>query len=137
MRIAATITALALSLLAHEGHHHDDKAKALYQKHCFACHQFSSKELAPPPAAIRRFYLERYGSFEKAQEKMRGFLLGEEQALMRPAIKRFGTMPALPLEKKEAETLAHFILEGNFPTPKWLDKHYKEHKKNRELGHSH
>ena len=102
----------ALSPEASEG-------QALYPA-CHVCHDPTlDPPLGPPMWAVQRRYRSASLDEEDFVERIIAFVKAPslEQALITPAVERFGLMPALPLPDEMLRKIAAYIWEADFAPP--------------------
>lgn len=127
-------TSILLSSSAFSSDEQHQSGEKLFKTYCVACHGVKvggmdmSKRIAPPIAAVRLHYIDRYpdqASFVKAisswVEKQ-----DESKSLMRGAIHKFKIMPPIVVPKADSEKIATYIYAGKIEEPKGFRQHVEE-----------
>jgi mono/diheme cytochrome c family protein len=106
---------------------------------CFACHSpdaAMNNRIAPPMAAIKKHYLDEDTSYETFRRQLVDFVdnPSAENTRMPGAIRKFGLMPKLSLERRVVEEIAYYIYHSELEAPDWFEQHYQqEQRRNRRM----
>jgi cytochrome c553 len=109
------------------------EGQKLAKAQCYACHSPTASQenrLAPPMVAISEHYIDSKTTFEDFSNDFIAFVHNpsEEKSKMPGALKRFGLMAAMPLDKADLRKIAAYLYYGDVEKPDWFDAHRnKEH----------
>ena len=100
-------------------------AKTLIDTKCMVCHGIKDNHdamLAPPFAHIKKKYSKVYPDINDFVAAFSSFTVqpSEEKAMMFGALKQFKVMPNMGYTKEEAEQIAAYVYENDFPEPSWI-----------------
>ncbi len=100
-------------------------AKTLIDTKCMVCHGIKDNYdamLAPPFAHIKKKYSKVYPDKKDFVAAFSSFTVqpSEEKAMMFGALKQFKVMPNMGYTKEEAEQIATYVYENDFPEPSWI-----------------
>ena len=102
--------------------------------HCAACHALEVPEdhppdhanvLAPPAFAVATRYREVYPEDGQRLQAMMAYVAQPqpERALMRGAVRRFGSMPPMPLPEDTLRLASAYLVVTPFEEPSWFAEH--------------
>ncbi len=125
LALAALPLALPSAVLAD-----DDTAGEIVAETCMACHggaAMGDDRAAPPMFAAKNHY-QNLTDRQAFVEALSAYIQEPSEATSRMpgAIKKFGLMPDLDLDKQTADAIAAFIWETDFNEPEWYQQHYQE-----------
>lgn len=116
--------------------HIDEKVLYAFKKKCMVCHDtYKKNDKAPPLVAVNQVYLRLSdNNFTLAMEKMETFLEAPDlnKTLMNPAVKLFGVMPKLDLNRTQIKEFSQVLIETEFEIPEWFEGHFEGH----DLNHT-
>lgn len=104
-----------------------DEGLRLTGMNCYSCHDPSSsspeKIAAPPLAAVKIHYLQKYPKQEAFVKTMVSFVPHpqKEKALMKNAVAKYGLMPAMPIDSSDLAKIADYIYANSLQSPDWFD----------------
>ena len=108
------------------------KGKQLFQTHCVSCHGIAggmdmSKRKAPPIIAVRRHYIGTYPDKFSFVNTIADWVEKPDRTKtqMRGAIRRFGLMPKIAVNRNDVEKIAAYIFEGDIDSPAGFQEHVK------------
>lgn len=109
------------------------KGKQLFQTHCASCHGVAggmdmSKRSAPPIIAVRKHYIGTYSDKFSFVNTIADWVEKPDsnKTQMRGAIRRFGLMPKITVNRDNAEKIAAYIFEGDIDSPAGFQEHVKQ-----------
>lgn len=78
--------------------------------------------------AVKFRYLKSHPEKEDFVNAVKNFVKSpsSEKALMKGPVKRFGTMPPLPIDDHQLEKIATYIYEQKIKEPSWFADHFGE-----------
>ncbi len=122
----ATVPTLALASDDMVG----SSAKEIVTETCMECHGGSAMgddRIAPPMFAAKNHY-QNLTDKQDFIATMSAYIQEPSEATTRMpgAIKKFGLMPNLDLDKATADAIAAFVWEADFNEPEWYQQHYQE-----------
>lgn len=109
------------------------KGKQLFQTHCASCHGIAggmdmSKRTDPPIAGVRRHYIGTYPDKFSFVNTIADWVENPDKnkTQMRGAIRRFGLMPKITVNRNDVEKIAAYIFEGEIDSPAGFKEHVKQ-----------
>ncbi len=123
MRLHAIFGGLAVALAGLAGLAQADdfaEGRKLFQERCLSCHDARlDPPVAPPMFGVQMFYRKAHPSREAFVEAVADFVRhpSRDKALLTPAVKRLGVMPAQDIGDREARLIAAYIHDERFPPP--------------------
>ena len=115
------------------------EALSLLESNCYTCHTPKggmSERLAPPMMAVKKHYINESTSLATFTTELIDYVNApsEEKSKMPGARRKFGLMPAYPLDDDKLKLIAQYIFETDLESPKWFKEHYKKEKQHRKSG---
>ena len=85
---------------------------------CNSCHN-TTGAVAPPAFAVQKHYKKAFASKEEFIKAISNFVSNPnaENALLQPAIEKFGLMPKMQFEKEDLAQIAAYLFDGEFEKP--------------------
>ena len=117
------------------------QGQVLFEQRCNLCHDAITSHpdsiIAPPFYAVKRQYTRFSMDKEDFTATMRAYI--EEpnvhNALMKPAVDRFGKMPQQFFQEGELDKILNYIYLTDFEKPEWFDKHDDMHRRGQQHSH--
>lgn len=107
--------------------------KKLMETNCYVCHGPTASHdarIGPPMIAIKKHYINSDTSKKEFIEAMQAWIKNpnEEDAKMRGAVKRFGTMPKQYFPEETIEKISDYMFDNTIEEPEWFEAHFNEEK---------
>ena len=130
--VAASILLSATAFATDEQQH--QSGEKLFKTYCIVCHGAKvggmdmNKRIAPPIAAVRMHYIDRYPDQASFVTAISGWLekQDESKSLMRGAINKFKIMPPIVVPKADAKKIANYLYAGKIEEPKGFRQHVED-----------
>lgn len=102
------------------------KAINVLKQNCISCHAPNKIEnnVAPSLATIKEYYLKENNNESQFVKMMTSFLLNPtiEQAKMPNAVKKYGLMPQMGMDKEQYNLIASYLFNTKVEDPNWYNQ---------------
>jgi len=108
-----------------------DEGKQLYEQYCAVCHRADiapQNRVAPALFMVRRHYIGSYPDELSFINAVADWVETRDPStsLMPGAVRRYGIMPEIVIEREKVEKIAAFIFGRANETPPGFEQHYRQ-----------
>ena len=105
--------------------------KKLLETNCYVCHSPTASHvgrIGPPMIAVKKHYGNSDTSKQEFIASMQAWIKNpnKEDAKMRGAVKRFGTMPKQYFPEETIEKISDYMFDNTIEQPEWFEAHFNE-----------